>query len=86
MATMLSSQPLNRDSSPDERFENLLSEHDVARIVRLSVAAIRRWRLVNSGPPFLKLGSAVRYDPRALREWLTSHHAGGERGREASHE
>ena len=83
---MLSSQSINRDSSPNERLETLLSEHDVARIVHLSVAAVRRWRLVNSGPPFLKLGSAVRYDPRALREWLASRAVGGHRRKETAHD
>jgi len=83
---MPSSQPLNRDSSPDERFENLLSEHDVARILHLSVAALRRWRLLNFGPPFLKLGGSVRYDPRALRAWLASRPVGGQRISEVADE
>ena len=38
--------------------ETLLNEHDVARITGLSVASVRRWRLLKQGPKFLKL------DPR----------------------
>ena len=57
--------------------ENLLNEHDVARITGLSVASIRRWRLLRQGPPFLKIGAAVRYHPEALASWLASRPRGG---------
>ena len=41
--------------------ETLLTEHDVARITGLSVASVRRWRLLRQGPKYLKIGAAVRY-------------------------
>ena len=34
----------------------LLGEHDLARIVGLSVKTVRRWRLLGQGPSYLKLG------------------------------
>ncbi len=81
------SQCSNKESASSDRLEPLLNEYDVARLTRMSVAAIRRWRLLNSGPPFLKVGSSsVRYDPRALRVWLASRPAGGEHVAEATHE
>lgn len=58
--------------------ENLLNEHDVARITGLSVASVRRWRLLRQGPKYLKIGAAVRYRPEDLAAWLKSRPTGGE--------
>jgi predicted DNA-binding transcriptional regulator AlpA len=58
--------------------ENLLNEHDVARITGLSVSSVRRWRLLKQGPKYLKIGSAVRYNPDDLSAWLKSRPTGGE--------
>lgn len=57
--------------------EALLTEHDVARITGLSVASIRRFRLLKQGPKFLKLNAAVRYRPEDLKTWLDSRPTGG---------
>ena len=38
--------------------ETLLNEHDVARITRLSLTSVRRWRLLGQGPKYLKLEAA----------------------------
>ena len=59
--------------------EALLNEHDVARITDLSVASVRRWRLLRQGPKYIKIGSAVRYRIEDVRAWLDSRPAGGER-------
>jgi predicted DNA-binding transcriptional regulator AlpA len=56
----------------------LLKEHEVARITGLSVASVRRWRLLKRGPKFLKIGSAVRYRPDDVSAWLESRPSGGE--------
>jgi predicted DNA-binding transcriptional regulator AlpA len=58
--------------------DNLLNEHDVAHITGLSVASVRRWRLLRQGPKYLKLGSAVRYKPEDVSAWLASRPSGGE--------
>jgi len=55
----------------------LLNEHDIARITRLSVASVRRWRLLRQGPKYLKIGSAVRYRPEDVSLWLASRPTGG---------
>jgi predicted DNA-binding transcriptional regulator AlpA len=52
--------------------QELLTEHDVARVTCLSVASIRRWRLLRQGPKYLKIGAAVRYKPEDLKVWLDS--------------
>jgi predicted DNA-binding transcriptional regulator AlpA len=59
--------------------EHLLNEFDVARITGLSVASVRRWRLLRQGPKYLKIGAAVRYRAEDLRAWLESRPAGGGR-------
>jgi len=58
--------------------DELLNEHDLARITGLSVASVRRWRLLRQGPMYLKLGSAVRYKPEDVAKWLESRPTGGE--------
>ena len=62
----------------ENTLETLLNEHDVARITGLSVASVRRWRLLKQGPRYLKIGSAVRYNPDDLSAWLKSRPTGGE--------
>lgn len=58
-------------------FEQLLSEQDVARITGMSVATVRRWRLLRQGPRFVKLGAAVRYRPEDVDAWINSRPSGG---------
>ena len=50
----------------------LLTERDVARITGLSVASVRRWRLLKIGPRATKLGAAVRYKQEDIKAWLDS--------------
>jgi predicted DNA-binding transcriptional regulator AlpA len=57
--------------------ENLLNEHDVARITGLSVASVRRWRLLRQGPRFMKISASVRYRPEDISAWLQSRPTGG---------
>jgi predicted DNA-binding transcriptional regulator AlpA len=58
--------------------ESLLNEYDVARITGLSVASVRRWRLLRLGPKYLKIGAAVRYKPEDVAAWIESRPTGGE--------
>jgi predicted DNA-binding transcriptional regulator AlpA len=52
------------------RIENLLNEHDVARIVGLSVASVRRRRLLKLPPKYIKIGASVRYRPKDVESWI----------------
>ena len=54
------------------KLETLLTEHEVARITGLSVASVRRWRLLRSGPKYLKIGASVRYKPEDVAAWIES--------------
>ena len=48
----------------------LLNEHQAAYALGLKVATLRRWRWAGKPPRFLKIGSAVRYDPQVLAEFI----------------
>jgi predicted DNA-binding transcriptional regulator AlpA len=67
----------------EKAIEALLNEHDVARLTGLSVASVRRWRLLRQGPRYLKIGAAVRYKPEDISSWLASRPTGGEQHSEA---
>lgn len=56
---------------------NLMTEHEVSKRLNVSVASLRRWRLLRRGPVFLKVGSLVRYSPEDLEAWLASLPTGG---------
>jgi predicted DNA-binding transcriptional regulator AlpA len=57
--------------------EDFLTEKEVAKQIRVSLASLRRWRLVQRGPRFVKLGALVRYRPEDLEQWMDSLPAGG---------
>jgi len=48
----------------------LLNEHKAAQALGLKVATLRRWRWAGKPPRFLKIGSAVRYDPAELSVFI----------------
>ena len=58
--------------------EALLDEKEIAKILGVSTACLRRWRLENRGPRFLRIGSRVRYPPSDLRAYLESVPGGGD--------
>jgi predicted DNA-binding transcriptional regulator AlpA len=64
-------------ATTDNTLENLLNERDIARLTGLSLASVRRWRLLKQGPKFLKLNAAVRYRAEDLKAWLESRPTGG---------
>jgi hypothetical protein len=57
--------------------ENLLTEKEVANQIKVSLASLRRWRLMQRGPRFVKVGALVRYCPEDLEQWMASLPAGG---------
>ncbi len=56
---------------------SLLNEFAVANMLGVSVATVRRWRLLRRGPRYLKLGASVRYRPDDLTAWLALRPTGG---------
>jgi hypothetical protein len=61
MNTSLPSEPNN---AAGLELETLLTERDYARVIKRSVASVRRDRLLNQGCPYVKLGALVRYRPK----------------------
>ncbi len=56
----------------------LFNEQQVSEMLGVSVASLRRWRLLHRGPKFFKSNSAVRYSQESITEWLASRPTGGE--------
>jgi predicted DNA-binding transcriptional regulator AlpA len=49
-----------------------LNEFDVARMSGMSIATVRRWRLLGRGPRYMKFGAAVRYRSEDVEAYLAS--------------
>jgi predicted DNA-binding transcriptional regulator AlpA len=49
-----------------------LTTKQAAIQVGLSASQLAKLRVYGTGPRFLKMGKAVRYDPRHLDEWVAS--------------
>ena len=60
----------------------LLTEIDLSRQLRVSLAALRKWRVMKRGPQFLKIGPLVRYRQHDVDVWLASLPVGGSSSRE----
>lgn len=54
-------------AEPDE----LWSIQDTAAFLRVPVGTLYQWRHRRIGPPAFKLGRHLRYDPAAVRAWVT---------------
>ena len=48
----------------------LLTETQAAEFLQVSPRTLQAWRVRGGGPRYQKLGRAVRYQRRALVEWL----------------
>lgn len=71
--------PVPRDHFPE--IEDILQDNpgwldeaidtpSVSRLTGVPVCTLATWRCRGGGPPFLKLGSAVRYRRRTVFRWL----------------
>ena len=50
--------------------QDLLTEKEVAKTLKLSVKTIQRYRLYGGGPEFIKINKSVRYSPQSIEEYL----------------
>ena len=48
----------------------LLDEKQVAKLLKVSLASIRRWRQLRTGPTYVKAGALVRYRLNDIEAWL----------------
>ena len=51
----------------------LAREKTVSEKLQVSVQTLRNWRHKGVGPPYVKLGRAVRYDLQQVSEFLDDH-------------
>ena len=56
----------------DESLNGLLDEKQVAKLLSVSVASLRRWRMMRKGPSFIRIGGLVRYHPSTIEQLLKS--------------
>lgn len=60
-----------------KHLNHLLDEFAVAELLGVSVATIRRWRLLKQGPRYAKVGASVRYREQDLEAFVESNLHGG---------
>jgi predicted DNA-binding transcriptional regulator AlpA len=53
--------------------ERLLTAKEAANLLRLSASWLAKARMRGDGPPYVKLGRAIRYPEGALVQWMKSH-------------
>jgi predicted DNA-binding transcriptional regulator AlpA len=58
----------------------LLSPKQAARLLNLSVSWLPKRRLAGDGPPYVKLGGAVRYAEGSLQQWMKGQQRTSTRG------
>lgn len=59
-----------------KRQEGLMSEKELARFLGISLSSVKRLRASGEGPPFVRIGRVVRYDPEQVRAWLREREEG----------
>ena len=64
------SSPSGSHASPAA--SDSLTPKQAARLVNLSVSWLAKRRLAGNGPPYFKLGGAVRYLKASLLQWMMS--------------
>jgi predicted DNA-binding transcriptional regulator AlpA len=54
------------------RCERLWTIADVSEFLSVPVQTLYHWRHRGEGPPAIRLGKHLRYDPERVREWVGS--------------
>jgi hypothetical protein len=67
----------------EHTIEPLLTEKEVARLLNVSVATIRRRRWARQSPEWIKFNGSVRYRPETVRRFIAEHERNVGRGDES---
>ncbi|MGW4028500.1 helix-turn-helix domain-containing protein [Streptomyces sp. NPDC004838] len=51
--------------------DRYLTPEDIAALFGVPLETVYQWRKKRSGPPGFRIGKYVRYDPAAVRDWVT---------------
>ncbi|MEU3819300.1 helix-turn-helix domain-containing protein [Streptomyces sp. NPDC030392] len=51
--------------------DQYLTPDDIATLFKIPVETVYHWRKQRTGPPGFRVGRHVRYDPGAVRAWVT---------------
>jgi predicted DNA-binding transcriptional regulator AlpA len=58
--------------APTSQCERLWTIADVSDFLCVPVQTLYHWRHRGEGPPAIRLGKHLRYDPEQVREWVGS--------------
>jgi len=59
-------------STPLSECDRLWTIDDVAAFLSVTVPTIYQWRHRGDGPPCVRLGKHLRFDPASVRAWAAS--------------
>lgn len=62
---------MQQDNHPLGAFADMDDTPEAAEYVGVSVPTLNRWRVQGDGPPYVKIGSRVRYRRADLDAWLS---------------
>ena len=57
---------------PPPAIGGLLTVAEAAQILKVSLSWLAKARMRGDGPPFIKVGRAIRYSDAALQQWMKS--------------
>jgi hypothetical protein len=66
-------QAVPKLASPTINSAALLTPAETAQRLRVSLSWLAKARMRGDGPPFIKLGRAIRYSEAALLQWMKAH-------------
>ena len=67
---MAISKPSNPEGTAANALESLLTESELALLIKRSVASVRRDRLLGQGCTYVKLGALVRYRREDVSDYV----------------
>ena len=53
--------------------EQLIDDHQAADLLAVKPQTLRKWRMLGTGPDFVKIGRTTRYQVSALNRWVEQH-------------
>jgi len=59
-------------STTKSGIERLLTQHEAAQILQVSLSWLAKARMNGDGPAFIKVGRSIRYAEPTLLQWMKS--------------